>query len=172
MRKLANFLSWGIIAILLCALAAFVVPFMGVGGGYHKVCADAAAMYGLDVNDYEIKFQKTVTTSTGEKVQGIYKIEDNKQTIIVQKSWSRPMMVATIFHEFAHAAQYAHELDMGDLSREQHAEVLSFYQMWSSKKYKWDSFHLLPVHLIAKSENYRATGQIWHIMTSGATIDF
>ena len=163
MRKAAAISAWSICGILAIGLVAFIVPFIGFGGGYAKVCSDAAFLYDLDINDYKVKYQKTVRNRDGEKVQGLFRVEKDEATIFIQTGWSRPMVIATIFHEFAHAAQYKHQLDTGKFNIEQHAEILSFYKMWHSG-YRWNAIHLLPMHMIGKSAEYRATGEIARMM--------
>lgn len=169
MKKFEKILIWSFLGIIIFAWTVCFVPFIGFGGSYDKVCADAAAAYGLDANDYDIRFQKKIKNSYGEPVQGLYRVEKDKEIIIIQNMWSRPMMVATIFHEFAHAAQHAHKLDFGGHSCEQHAEILSFSKMWQSD-YKWNGVHLLYLHLVGKSGEYRATSTLWHIAFTNETV--
>jgi len=171
MKKAVRIFALTVCVLILVATVAFTVPFIGFGKSYEKVSADAAALYGLDINNYQVSFQKTVRNSKGETVQGLIQYNDEKPVIQVQKCWSRPMVIATIFHEFAHAAQYAYSLDTGKLTREQHAEVLSFSVMWSSK-YWWNSLHLLPVHMVGKPAEYRATNVLFNIMFTGAKVSF
>ena len=172
MKKAVRIFAITVCILILIGTVVFTVPFFGFGKSYEKVSAEAAALYGLDINDYEVSFQKKVRNSQGESVQGIIAYSgEKKPTIKIQKSWSRPMVIATIFHEFAHAAQYAYDLDMGNYTREQHAEVLSFSVMWSSK-YWWNCLHLIPVHMVGKPKEYRATNDLFSIMFTGAKVSF
>lgn len=148
---------------------ALVVPFIGFGGpSYDRVAADAAKMYNLDIKNYEVIVAHNIVNASGEHVLGMYRVSTTSgpQSIFIQKSWSRPMVIATIFHEFAHAAQRAHNLDRGGLNDEQHAEVLSFQTMWHSK-YAYNAVHLLWLHLFAKPAEYRATHAIWRMAFNG-----
>ena len=163
MRKVAVAAAWSIFAIISVTLIVLFIPFIGFGGkSYTAVCADAARMYGLDISDYKITFQSTVKDVHGESVEGLFQIQNTKQSIIIDENWSRPMVIATIFHEFAHAAQYRYKLDMGKYTIEQHAEILSFYMMWNSS-YHWDAVHMITEHLLGKPPEYRATGDLLKI---------
>ena len=170
-KKTARIFALTVCALVLIAVVAFAVPFIGFGKSYEKVSADAAALYGLDINNYDVSFHKTVRNNKDQEVQGLITYGEKKSVIRIQKSWSRPMVIATIFHEFAHAAQYAYALDTGKFTREQHAEVLSFSVMWSSK-YWWNCLHLLPVHMIGKPAEYRATGTLFSVVFTGVKASF
>ena len=171
MKRATSIVAWSLLGIFMAALVGFIIPFIGFGGpSFKAVAADAAAAYNLDINDYEINFQRQVTNSQGQHVQGLYRVADGKEIIFIQTSWSRPMVIATIFHEFAHAAQKKYNPDTAGLTIEQHAEVWSFSKLWHSA-YRYDAIHLLSMHIMGKGAEYRAAGAIWGIAFSGSPLD-
>jgi len=147
-----------------------LVPFIGFGGSLNHVAVDAANSFGIQESEYSIEFTDHLTDKHNNNLYGLYTYERRNGQIFhiikIRNTVSRPVMVATIFHEFAHAAQIKYRLDIGDLNIEQHAEVLSFSVMRESG-YKWDSMHLLPTHMFAKPKDYRASGQLWNIALTG-----
>jgi len=146
--------------------AAVIVPFFSWDNTcYNQVAADAAEMFDLDINEFNIVFSRNVVSASGQPVQGVFRTSktEEKKTIEINTSWSRPMVISTIFHEFAHAAQYKHELCGGDLNHEQHAEALAFDAMWNSK-YWWNAVHMLTLHMAAgKPADYRTPASLWNI---------
>jgi len=159
-----------IIALIVIAICAITVPFIGFGKSNDLVVVDAAAAYGIEQDEYSIQFVNSLKDKQGNSAYGLYTYERKDGQVFhkiqIRNTISRPMMVATIFHEFAHAAQVKYKLDIGELTVEQHAEVLSFSVMRQSG-YTWESIHLLPSHLIAKPKEYRATSQLWNIAFTG-----
>jgi len=159
-----------IISLIVLLICGITVPFIGFGKGFDNVAANAASAYGIEQKEYNIEFVNTLKDKQGNNVYGLYTYERKNgqlfHTIQIRNTISRPMMVATIFHEFAHAAQTKYKLDIGELTVEQHAEILSFSVMRQSG-YTWESIHLLPSHLIAKPKEYRATSQLWNIAFTG-----
>jgi hypothetical protein len=162
-----------IVGFILCALL-LVVPFVSFGKSYELVVADAAAFFGVSEDEYVVTFSDKVITSRGESVYGLVTMStlesgDTMHNIQIKKSFSRPIVVASIFHEFAHVAQHKYDMDFGDHSQEQHAEALSFQVMWKNG-YWWDALHLLPSHLLhAKSTDYR-TLDVWRIAFGSVSI--
>jgi hypothetical protein len=166
MKKLVRVGAGLFLCVCFGAILALFVPFVSFGGPTNEeVVAAAIEIYDLDADKYEISFQDKITNKQGEHVQGLYRVsaENDKEKIIIKNSISRPMMIATIFHEFAHAAQRAHNLNMGKLNIEQHAEALSFQKMWNSG-YRYYSLHLITLHVLGgKPEEYRAPAQLLQI---------
>lgn len=165
-RFSAKFLGSFLAFVFIGSILFLLVPFVSFGKDLNAVAADAAALYGFDHDQYVITFDNEVKNSKGENISGVYQgyatVESKKVHYIrVQKHLFRPITIATIFHEFAHAAQYQYELDMGTLSREQHAEILSFTTMWQGG-YKWNAIHLLNIHLVGKPKEYRIPELIWN----------
>jgi len=159
-----------IIIIATIAICLITVPFLSFGKSLDYVVADAATAFGITEDEYSVEFTNNLTDAHGNSVYGLYTFERREGKIFhiiqIRNTFSRPIMVATIFHEFAHAAQTKYNLDFGDLTIEQHAEILSFSVMRDAG-YVWDSLHLLPVHLFAKPQEYRAASQIWNISFTG-----
>jgi len=159
-----------ILGIIVSAVIIFVlcagVPFVYFGKiDYYAVFADACAMYDLDPNDYELELEADVVNAEGQDVQGYYRTNYSRETesIVIKTSWSKPMVVATIFHELAHAKQRRYHLDLGDMSLEQHAEMLAFKTMWHTK-YKYHALHMLTLHTLhLKNADYLAGGTLWNI---------
>jgi len=152
------------------ALCCITVPFVGFGNSFDPVVVDAANAFGIEDHEYEVEFVDNLKDRHGKKVYGLYTYERRNgelfHIIQIRNTISRPAMVATIFHEFAHAAQIKYGLDFGDLNVEQHAEVLGFSVMRASG-YRWDSIHLLPTHMFAKPTEYRVPDQLWNIALTG-----
>jgi hypothetical protein len=146
-------------------------PFIGVGKNYDAVIADAARMYGLEAHEYEIVFtDKVIINAAGEEATGLFHEENGVYVIKVHKTFSRPYTIATIFHEFAHAAQKKYNLDTGKYNKEQHAELLAFNTMWQSK-YWWNAVHMLGMHsFYLKPPEYRVTYELWGGFITGASI--
>ena len=158
-----------IITSIFVSILALVVPMISFGKSLDAVAADAARMYGIEA--YTIEFKDKLTNSNGSRVNGLYlgfvMVEGQPvHQIRVQNSIFRPTVVATIFHEFAHAAQTQFNLDLGEYNKEQHAEILSFGVMWANG-YWWDALHLLTLHTVGgKPADYRAAGELWNIATT------
>jgi len=156
--------------LTLCALVFITVPFISFGKPLSIVVADAAHANGIDEHEYSIEFSSKLKDKHGSTAYGTYTyvLRDGQihHIISVRKTFSRPIMIGTIFHEFAHAAQTKYELALDGLTVEQHAEVLSFSVMRASG-YKWDSVHLLPTHMFAKSKEYNVSSQLWSIALTG-----
>ena len=150
------------------------VPFVSFGKNYDAVCADAAAYFGIDADEYEVHLEKgRVLNAAGEEVNGTFNVELDGQAngvyiIRAQKSFSRPWTIATIFHEFAHAAQHKYNLDLGTRTREQHAELLAFNTLWRSG-YWWNATHMLFIHTLhLKPSDYLAPAALWTAVFTGA----
>jgi len=156
------------------------MPFIGFGKSLEAVAADAARYFGIGEDEYEIRFlKKVVNAQTGEEVNGTHKwdfikTEDGVKpihSIEVQKSFSRPFSIATIFHEFAHAAQDKYDMrdSYGDFTREQHAELLAFRMLWRSG-YWWNGTHMILMHTFrAKPKEYLVAGHLWNNALTGAS---
>ena len=165
--------KWFAITFIFLILA-FIVPFFSFGKSYDQVCLDAARMYGINEGDYEIHFSfGKVLNASGESVNGTFNVSLDGEAhgvyvIQVQKSeFSRSMTVATIFHEFAHAAQHKYNLDLYGNTVEQDAELLAFNTMWRSG-YWWDAVHMLWMHSFHfKPSNYLAAKKLWYTALTG-----
>jgi len=159
-----------IITVCILGICLITVPFIGFGKSLDYVVTDAAAAFGIEETEYSIEFSDNLTDKHGNSVYGLHTFERRDGEIFhiikIRNTISRPAMVATIFHEFAHAAQIKYRLDFDGLTIEQHAEVLSFSVM-RENGYIWDSLHLLPTHMFAKPTDYRAPGQLWNIALTG-----
>jgi hypothetical protein len=166
-----------LLAITILMTAVFLAPFISIGNesknNYDKVVRDAAAHFGIE--NYRMNFLKGNFLNAGNNVvQGsiMQEFDDNlgrTHVITVHTNLSRPMVIATIFHEFAHAAQieFAYTMNFGDFHIEQHAEVLAFHAMWTSK-YWWHAVHMLSMHSFAmKPNDYRAPKTLWSIAMTG-----
>jgi hypothetical protein len=160
-----------IITLCILGISLITVPFIGFGSSLDYVVADAANAFGIEESEYSVEFIDNLTDRHNNKVYGLHTFERRDGEIFhiikIRNTFSRPAMVATIFHEFAHAAQVKYRLDFGDLTIEQHAEVLSFSVMRDAG-YIWDSLHLLPTHMFAKPTEYRAVNQLWSIAFTGS----
>lgn len=164
-------ITLGVLTIL--ALISITVPFISFGKSMNQVVADAAKAYGIEEHEYTIDFSNNLKNKQGSKAYGTYiftfRGDQVHHLIDIRKTFLRPIMVASIFHEFAHAAQTKYSLDLDELSIEQHAEVLSFSVMRETG-YKWDSLHLLPTHMFAKTKEYNVSSQLWNIALTGAGV--
>ena len=170
MKNTAIVIAQVFLGAVLATTLALIIPFIGFGGSYETVIADAASAYNLDINDYEVVFKDSEVNAYGESVQGLYRVKGAKETITIVTSWSRPMVVATIFHEFAHAAQRKYNIDREGLNIEQHAEYLSFTTMWNSA-YRYDAIHLLYLHAFGgKSDYYNALPQLLNTAAPAITL--
>ena len=170
-----------ILAVLVIIIAAIAAPLVSFGKNYNAVCADAAAYFGIDPDEYEIHFTKgKVINASNEEVNGTFNVtfeideETEQETLVyvirVQKSFSRPFTIGVIFHEFAHAYQhkYRDKIDFNGFTREQHAEMLAFDTLWQSG-YWWNSVHMLMLHTWhAKPADYLVPKQIWTATLTGA----
>ena len=170
--------------VIFCILTivVLVTPFIGFGKCYYAVAADAARMFGIYEHEYRITFYRgRLLNAAGESVSGTFTLtrdgaEDTRIfTIRVRRYISRPMTIATIFHEFAHAAQYKFNLICdrgyfnGRYNREQHAEVLAFNKMWQSG-FWWNSIHMLTMHTFwGKPSEYRAPRTLWRTFLTGSS---
>jgi hypothetical protein len=163
--------------LLFCILMSPFVSW-GWGHGYDRVIADAAEHFGIDLATDNIRViftDKPILSAAGE-ANGLMAPERDDRanligyTITVQKSFSRPWVIATIFHEFAHVAQHKYALDPRDYSREQHAEILAFSALWHSP-YWWNATHMLIMHSCHfKPKNYIAAGALWNTAATGKSI--
>ena len=154
-------------------------PFLSFGKSLDEVVIDAAHFFGIEEHEYEIEFiSGRVLNAAGEEVSGTineYECEEGSivYKIRIQRSILRPLTIATIFHEFAHAAQLKYELldkyDMfGEYNREQHAELYAFNVMWQSG-YWWNAVHMLILHTFGgKPSQYRAPATMWNTVLTGA----
>ena len=162
--------------LLIAVVVVMGMPFIGFGKNLDAVCKDAARYFGIDEDEYEVRFVKrVVSATTGENVNGTFNIDFEKgvYSIRVQKSFSRPFTIGVIFHEFAHAAQHKFNMedrgDFGKYTREQHAELLAFKMLWSTG-YWWNGLHMLFMHSFrAKPKEYLAAGPIWSNALTGAS---
>lgn len=158
--------------IILTAL--FIVPFISFGKDYDAVCADAARMYGIKPEEYEVHFSNgKVLNASGVGVAGTFNValDDDAHGIYViqveKAAMSRPMTIATIFHEFAHAAQHKYNLSYDGITVEQDAELLAFNTMWRSG-YWWNAVHMLWMHTFHfKPGNYLVPGKLWYTALTG-----
>jgi hypothetical protein len=157
--------GWSVFALLVLFLLVVLVPFISFGKSLDLVAADAAKLYGFSEEQYSISFSDDIRDRHGNRVLGMYRGRvDGVHIIEVRNHWLRAIAVGTIFHEFAHAAQVEYNLDLGDMTIEQHAEALGFQTMWHGG-YRWDSLHLLTLHTFGgKGEYYRATGEVWGVV--------
>ena len=169
--------------VCIVILAAFLVaPFFSWGASYDTIVADAALLFGIDEDEYELTFYTgTLLNAADEEVSGTFStiarnVDGETKTIFiirVRKYTFRPLTISTIFHEFAHAAQYKYDLlddsdKHGEFSREQHAELLAFDTLWRSDHW-WNSVHMLYMHMFwGKPADYRAPGVILNTMVTGA----
>jgi hypothetical protein len=160
------------LSVLITAVCIVAVPFISFGKPIAEVCKDAAVLYGIKADEYQIEFTKKVVNANGEEVSGTFTVASGEKqiyTIRIQKSVSRAVTVATIFHEFAHAAQHKYGLwnEKNDYTHEQHAELLAFNTMWHSG-YWWNAVHMLYMHTAhAKPADYLAPEQIWKLAVTG-----
>ena len=156
-----------------CALP-FIVPSTW---DYNAVIRDAARLYGINEDEFNVTFinKPILNAATGEESVGLWHFDiDNRangiHNIQIQKSISRPMAIATIFHEFAHAAQYKYKLQHPNYTTEQHAELMAFNTMWNSK-YWWNATHMLTMHTIKlKPAEYRVTNELWNCAMTGTNV--
>ena len=159
---LVLFFAVGTLAFLTVPLASFSKL------SYDEICAQAAGFYGITESEYNVAFTSQITSDAGRDLTGLYKgynIQSGIKVhnIEIKKSWLRSTVIATIFHEFAHAAQVKYDLDLTDHTREQHAEILSFSIMWENG-YRWEALHLLPCHTLrAKPAEYNVSRELWDI---------
>jgi len=166
------------LAFLLVFVIVFLgMPFLSFGKSLEAVAADAARYFGIDEDEYEIRFlKKVINAQTGEEVNGTHNIvfDDNTNpvhSIQVQKSFSRPFSIAVIFHEFAHAAQDKYNMkdSFGKFTREQHAELLAFKMLWRTG-YWWNATHMLLMHTFhAKPKEYLVAKQLWTNAVTGVS---
>ena len=156
---------------------ASIAPLFSWGKSYDDVIATAAQMFGIEEHEFEINLTRgRVVNAAGENVSGTFRLcvrvtEYNRvygvYVINVRQTFSRPMTIQTIFHEFAHAAQHKFRLCFGGLHREQHAELLAFNKMWHGG-FWWDALHMLGVHgLRLKPSDYLVPRQIMRTMLTG-----
>jgi hypothetical protein len=151
-----------------------VAPFISFGKSYEAVILDAASVYGFSPDEYRIEFKDELTDNEGNDVCGLYYGTENVDgtdvhIIEIKNHFLRTVIVETIFHEFAHAAQAKYDLDNQGYSMEQHAEILCFSTMWNNG-YGWDALHLLPSHtFFAKTKEYNAADELWQIALTGET---
>jgi len=165
-----KFLLYSLICILACTALLIVVPLISFGTDYDKVVLDAARAFGIEADEYRIEFKNNIVSAGGETVQGrnIGYEKDGKKTHIIEikKQSLRVFTVKTIFHEFAHAAQYKYNLDFGNYNREQHAEMLAYKTMQKSG-YWWDSLHMVAFHILGASPaEYRVPSELLKITFS------
>jgi len=168
------------IIIYLLGVVFIVAPFISFGKSYYDVAADAARMFGIYEHEYRVTFYRgRMVNAAGQEVSGTFNLAlDGEANLIfnirVRRGLSRPMTIATIFHEFAHAAQYKFNLVdengyQNGYNREQHAELMAFNMMWQSG-YWWNSIHMLTMHTFwAKPSSYRAPSSMWNTFLTGAT---
>lgn len=168
MKKFNRALGYVFSAMLFLSSAFLLVPFISFDSTpYDEIVANAAHIYGFKEGDYLVEFKDELYSNRGSEVYGLYlgrMLKENKivHRIQVRNVSIHPMMVATIFHEFAHAAQAEYKLDREGYTLEQHAEILSFTMMWDND-YRWDAMHLLPTHMFGKSSEYRAVEEVFSI---------
>lgn len=172
MKKFSRAMGYVLSVALILTVAFLIVPFIDFDKTpYSNVIADAARVYGLNETDYIVEFKDDLRDRNGNQVYGLYlgygyNGSNRVHKIQIRNVKVRPMMVATIFHEFAHAAQFHYSLDREGYTIEQHAEILSFTMMWEND-YRWDALHLMPTHLLGKSQEYRAIPEIFSVAFGG-----
>jgi len=160
--------------LLFCVL---ISPFVSWGWGkeYDTVISDAANYFGIDLIEDNIQVifvDKPILSAAGEANGLMVPLRDDRAAltgykISVQKSLSRPWVIATIYHEFAHIAQHKYDIRDERYGTEQHAEVLAFDALWHSK-YWWNGVHMLAMHSFHfKPKEYIAAGALWNTATTG-----
>ena len=158
--------------IVFMLLLVFVPLVTFNNTSYEKIAADAANAYGLRSAEYQIEFLSEVKDGQGKSVQGNYFGYDHASgihRIQVKKQSMRVFTIATIFHEFAHAAQEKYDLKLGKYNREQHAEILCFSTIMSTP-YWWEGIHLLSLHtFFAKPTSYRVPQELWQTALTGTS---
>jgi len=158
----------------------FVIsPFISFGACNYTVASDAARMFGIEEHEFRITFYSgTLLNTRGEAVSGTFQKQSTSTgpmfNIRVRNYLSRPMTIATIFHEFAHAAQYKYNmlcenrLYNNTYNHEQHAELLAFDKLWRSH-YRWNALHMPIMHTFGgKPGFYRAPTSMWRSIFTGA----
>ena len=166
-------MKWFVI-IFTVMMVLFIAPFISFGKSLDKVCADAARMYGIGEGEYEVHFSSgRVLNAIGQGVSGTFNVKQSDESLdfysiqVEKDSLSRSMTVATIFHEFAHAAQRKYKLDLEGNTVEQDAELLAFNTMWRSG-YWWEAVHMLWVHTFHfKPSEYLVPGKLWYTALTG-----
>jgi len=153
-----------------------IVPLVTLNTqSYHQIAVQAANAFGIQENEFVIEFKDDLRNKNGRQVQGLYIgnriINDTRvHHIQVRKQHFRVLTISTIFHEFAHAAQFHHNLCTGDLNKEQHAELLAFTAM-QQNGFWWESLHMLTLHTLnAKPVEYRIPSELW-AMTFGNNVN-
>ena len=170
------------LALVVFMTVVFLAPFINFGGAhknnFEQVVRDAAAHFGIEEHEYEIQFLSGRFLSAGTNaVQGNIRMDfseelTRKYVITIHTSLSRPMVISTIFHEFAHAAQdkFRYSMYFGNYNKEQHAEILAFHAMWNSR-YWWDALHMLTMHTFPmKPSEYRIPRTLWKIFATGENV--
>ena len=117
-----------VLLLLLVEVVVFLIlPLVSFNAlSYDEICAKAASVYGIGSDEYVVEFKNVIETQQGNKYSGLYsgyktvkgvRVHD----IQIKNSFFKSTVIATIFHEFAHAAQTKYDLDFGDHTKEQHA---------------------------------------------------
>jgi len=162
-----------VLLFLLVGGLVMLIPFFGFGKSLEAVAADAARLFGISPDEYTLTIERgRVVTAAGESVNGmIWSTMDARGNfhfdITIRRSISRPFTIATIFHEFAHAAQSKFNLCYGEFTSEQHAELLAFHMMMRSN-YWWNGLHMLMTHSFrTKPSDYLVAGTLWNMAFTG-----
>jgi hypothetical protein len=172
MNKATRIIALAIIGMVFFSTALTLCTFVGTRTPFDVVVADAARLFGLEEDEFEIVFVDDLRTRDGMQVHGMHtsvRVGEDKHIhrIQIRNHPIRVIMTATIFHEFAHAAQIKYDMDFGDYNVEQHAEILSFQTMWNGG-YRWDALHLLPLHALGgKNEFYNVRSELFQVVRTG-----
>jgi len=177
----------GLLLFFLLGAILLVSPFMNFGKCLDQAVNDAARMFGIAGHEFNVTFYSgRLLNARGQSVSGTITFEREIDTenerintvfnIRIRRYLSTPMTIATIFHEFAHAAQYRFNLVCRETgycprgyNREQHAELMAFQKMWRSDTYWWNALHMLTMHTFwGKPTEYRAPGSMWRAFFTGA----
>ena len=161
--------------LLIFGLMIIFVPLVSFNNkSVEEIGVDAARAYGLSRHEYRIEEKEELLNDKGKNIQGAYAgyeyVGRHRVHIVqVKKQSVRVFMIATIFHELAHAAQDKYNLDFGKYTREQHAEILCFKTMVNNN-YWWESIHLLSLHtFFSKPSEYRVPTELWQIAFTGTS---
>lgn len=174
---MVNLLCVKAFVILVCVffVAGISCPFfVATEWNLNKVIADAARYYGLEDGEYSVRFIGSTLNASSEAETGVQAVTVDDvgrgvYTVSIRRSVSRPQTIATIFHEFAHAAQDKYGMDTGE-NAERHAEIMAFDAM-THTKYWWDGTHMLFTHsLKIKPADYRAPRTLWHAFLCGSNV--
>jgi hypothetical protein len=166
----AFFKIFGGIALIVAFVC--ITPFINLKAvNYESICKDAAKIYSIEEDEYVLTFKKGKISFAKELVSGTLDIDEEEMyEIVIETNYSRPMTIATIFHEFAHAAQDKYNLDLRGYNIEQHAEILAFQTMWRSK-YWYNALHVLEMHSFKlMPRDYLCPTPIWKAAISGLEV--